>query len=170
MADNGKLYPGFDQKFALNMAKLCGKADVIVPNLTEASFMLETEYKADGYDEEYIKDLLKKLVKLGCKTAVLTGVSFDKESLGVYAYDSEKDEYFSYYREKLPVSFHGTGDVFASTLLGAMAKGRSLQDALKIAVDYTVECIAVTMANPEHNFYGVEFEKALPYLIDRIDK
>ena len=170
MADNGKLYPGFDQNFALNMAKLCGKADIIVPNLTEASFMLQTEYVAEGYSEEYIKTLLKKLVALGCKKAVLTGVSFDKKQLGVYAYDSQTDEYFSYYREKLPVSFHGTGDVFASTLLGAMAKGRTMQDALKVAVDYTVECIKVTMDNPEHNFYGVEFENALPYLIKRIDE
>jgi pyridoxine kinase len=152
------------------MAKLCGKADIIVPNLTEASFMLQTEYVAEGYSEEYIKNLLKKLVALGCKKAVLTGVSFDKKQLGVYAYDSQTDEYFSYYREKLPVSFHGTGDVFASTLLGAMAKGRTMQDALKVAVDYTVECIKVTMDNPEHNFYGVEFEKALPYLIKRIDE
>lgn len=170
MADNGKLYPGFDTAFAAEMAKLCGKADVIVPNLTEASFMLKTEYVASGYSENYIKNTLKKLTALGCKKAVLTGVSFDDAKLGVYAYDSEKDEYFSYYREKLPVSFHGTGDVFASALCGTLALGKSLADALKIAVDYTVECIAVTMANPEHNFYGVEFEKALPYLIKRIEK
>ncbi len=168
MADNGKLYPNFDTKYALEMAKLCSKADIIVPNLTEASFILNTNYVESGYNEEYIKTTLKKLCELGCKKAVLTGVSFDDSKLGVFSYDSEKEEFFNYYREKLPVSFHGTGDIFASTLCGALALGKSLGDALKIAVDYTVECIAVTLSNPKHNFYGVEFEKALPYLIDRI--
>ncbi len=168
MADNGKLYAGFDKSFAKQMAKLCGKADIIVPNMTEASFMLDIDYVASGYSEDYIKDVLKKLVALGCKKAVLTGVSFDDKYLGVYAYDGK--EYFSYFREKLPVSFHGTGDVFASTLCGALAIGKSLEKSLQIAVDYTVECIAVTMENPNHNFYGVEFEKAIPYLIKKINE
>ena len=77
MADNGKLYPGFTQEFAFDMAKLCAKADVIVPNMTETSFMLGIPYVTE-YDEDYIKDVLKKLVGLGAKTAILTGVSFEK--------------------------------------------------------------------------------------------
>ncbi len=168
MADNGKLYKGFDQKFADAMAKLCSKADVIVPNLTEASFMLHEPYVQSGYDQQYVESLLKKLTDLGAKTAVLTGVSFKDGELGVYGYDSVKKEYFSYFREHLPKSFHGTGDVFASALCGAMATNRPLLDSLKIAVDYTVESITLTMQNPDHNWYGVEFEKAFPYLIDRI--
>ncbi|MBE7087715.1 MAG: pyridoxamine kinase [Clostridiales bacterium] len=168
MADNGKLYPGFDQNFADNMAVLCGKADIIVPNLTEASFMLHTPYIAEGYDEDYIKDLLVKLTDLGCNKAILTGVSFEKDKLGVYTYDKNTKEYFSYFRERLPVSFHGTGDIFSSALCGALAIDKGIEESLKIAVDYTVESIKVTMDNPEHNWYGVEFEKTFPYLIDRI--
>ena len=168
MADNGKLYKGFDQKFAFSMAKLCNKADVIVPNLTEASFMLGVPYVESGYDEKYIRELLKKLCGLGAKVSVLTGVSLEKGKLGVYAFDSVNNEYFSYYREHLPVSFHGTGDVFASALCGAMAKDFSLKDSLKIAVDYTVECIKVTIDNKDHNFYGVDFETAIPYLVGKI--
>ena len=64
MGDNGKLYPGFDQKFADAMAKLCKNADIIVPNLTEASFMLHEDYISNGYNEEYVKYLLKKLWQL----------------------------------------------------------------------------------------------------------
>ncbi|MBR2869926.1 MAG: pyridoxamine kinase [Clostridia bacterium] len=168
MADNGKLYPGFTQEFADNMAKLCGKADIIVPNLTEASFMLHEEYVSEGYDEQYIKDKLKSLCKLGCKVAVLTGVSFEKGKLGVYAYDSSADKYYSYYNVHLPVSFHGTGDIFASALCGALTKFNDLEKALKIAVDYTVESIKVTLDNPNHVTYGVEFENALPFLIESI--
>ena len=168
MADNGKLYCGFDENFAKQMATLCGKADVIVPNLTEASFMLGIPYVKDGYSEDYIKDVLIKLTALGCKTAILTGVSFDGKNIGAYGYNSARKEFFSYMREYLPVSFHGTGDIYASALCGAMAIGKNEAESASIAVDYTVQCIIETMNNPAHNFYGVDFEKAFPYLLDRI--
>lgn len=168
MGDNGKLYSGFDTSFANAMSLLCKKADIIVPNLTEASYLLKSEYIAEDYTEDYIRYTLKKLTDLGAKIAVLTGISFDKNLLGVYAYDSIKNEYFSYYRERLPQSFHGTGDVFASAFCGAMTIGKDLKSSLKIAVDFTVESINATISNPDHNWYGVEFEKAFPLLIDML--
>lgn len=170
MADSGRMYTGFEKSFALEMATLCSVADIIVPNLTEASFMLGEEYVAEGYDEEYIKDMLKKLTALGCKTAVITGVSFEKDKLGVMSYDSESGEYFSYFRERIPESFHGTGDVFASTFLGALMRERSVGDSLKIATDFTVECIKATLGNPQERKYGVNFEEEIPYLVSRMDK
>ncbi|HNX64805.1 MAG TPA: pyridoxamine kinase [Oscillospiraceae bacterium] len=170
MADNGKLYPGFTQEFADEMAKLCGKADIIVPNLTEASFMLGIPYAGDSYDEEYIMNVLKHLSKLGVPNAVLTGVSFKPDELGVMAYNAETDEFFSYFGEKIPVSFHGTGDIFASTCVGALMNGFSLNESLKIAVDYTVESIRKTVEDNEHRWYGVNFESAIPYLVNRIAK
>ncbi|MBR2498343.1 MAG: pyridoxamine kinase [Clostridia bacterium] len=168
MADHGRLYKGFDKNFANSMANLCKLADIIVPNLTEASFMLDEPYIEKDYDENYIKSLLKRLTALGCKKALLTGVSFNENQLGVYGYDSIFDEYFYYHRKKLPVNFHGTGDVFASALCGALTIGKTLKQAVKIAVDYTVECINETVKNPNANWYGVEFEKAIPYLINTI--
>ena len=169
MADNGVLYKGFTEEFAKAMAKLCGKADIIVPNLTEASFMLGIPYNPN-YDEAYIKSVLKQLTGLGCKKAALTGVSFESGKIGVYYYDSEKDSYFSYFGEKLPTSFHGTGDIYASAALGAMMRGISIEDSLSIAVDFTLECMKETMKDENHRFYGVNFESALPYYIDRIKK
>ena len=168
MADNGKLYKGFDEKFALSMAKLCKKADYIVPNLTEASFMLNSKYIEKGYDEKYIKDMLIQLCGLGAKVAILTGVSLEEGKLGVYAYDSIKQQFCYYFSEHLPATFHGTGDIFASTLTGALSIGKSLYEALKIAVDYTVECIRITLENKQHNFYGVDFEVAIPYLVKKL--
>lgn len=169
MADNGSLYKGFTPEFAAAMAKLCGKADVIVPNLTEASFMLGIPYNPE-YDEDYIKDVLKRLCGLGCKRAALTGVSFSPDKIGVYYYDSEKDSYFSYFNERLPVSFHGTGDIYASSALGAMMRGISIERSFAIAVDFTLECMKKTMADENHRFYGVNFESALPYYIELIEK
>ena len=170
MADNGKLYPGFTEEFAKEMAKLCAKADIILPNMTEASFMLGIPYPGTDYDEAYVKDVLKKLSTLGPRIAALTGVSFEKDKLGVMAYDREADEFFYYAREHLPASFHGTGDIFASAFTGALTLGGDYKEALRVAADYTVECIALTLQNPEHVNYGVEFERAIPYLCKRIEK
>lgn len=168
MADNGKLYTGFTPEFARHMATLCGKADIIVPNLTEASFMLGIDYVESGYDKAYIEDVLKKLTELGAKKAVLTGVSFNDKELGFAMYDSETDEYSYYFNEKIDAKFHGTGDIFSSACVGGLMRGKSLYEALKIAADYTAMCIKLTMPDKEKHWYGVKFEEAIPYLVSRL--
>lgn len=165
MGDNGKLYYGFDQAFAKKMAELCSVADIIVPNMTEASFMLGIPYVSEGYSEEYVKDVLRKLCAMGAKKAALTGVSLEESKTGVMAYDSESGEFFSYYHDRIPVQYHGTGDVFASACVGALSVGKSLEEALVIAADYTYESIRLTEAEPGHNWYGVNFEQAIPALL-----
>ena len=167
MADNGKLYKGFTNDFARAMAQLSAKADLVIPNLTEACFMLDIPY-TEEYDEQYIRDVLKKLTDLGAKRAALTGISFESDKLGVYSYDSTTNTYFSYYNEKLPVAYHGTGDIFASATLGAIMRGHTVESALKVAVDFTLECIKLTMADENRRTYGVNFEEALPYYIKRL--
>lgn len=167
MADNGQLYKGFTPEFAASMAKLCAKADLVIPNLTEASFMLGIPYNPD-YDEAYIRDVLKRLTELGAKSAALTGISFKDDEIGVYYYDGESGEYYSYFNEKLPVSFHGTGDIYASATVGAMMRGFTVPEALSIAVDFTLVTMKKTLADKDHRFYGVNFEEALPYYIERI--
>ncbi|WP_426349960.1 pyridoxamine kinase [Alloiococcus sp. CFN-8] len=170
MGDYGKLYTGFTQEFAFEMAKLCSKADIIVPNMTEASYMLGIDYIGEGYSQEYVKDILLKLSALGPKQVVLTGVSFEPNILGVMGYDSATNKYFSYFNEKINVNFHGTGDVFASCCVGALMNGYSLEDSLKIAADFTVESIRKSIEDKDSRWYGVNFESAVPYLIKRIEK
>jgi pyridoxine kinase len=176
MADNGKLYPGFTQEFAFAMAKLCSKANVIVPNLTEASFMLGVPYVASGYDQAYIEDMLRKLAALGAKKVVLKGIEFEKDQkslkkvegkIGVASYDAEQDKFSWYFHKKMPVSFHGTGDIFASVLTGALMKGFTLEKSYSLAADYVVESIKATLSHKDYNWYGVDFEAAMPYLVKR---
>lgn len=169
MADNGKLYPAFGPEFPAEMAKVCAKADVVVPNLTEACLMTGIPYRTE-YDEAYVKEILQALCTMGAKKAVLTGVGFTPDELGVMSYDSESGEYFTYFSRRLPTSYHGTGDLFASTCIGAMMGGMSLNEALKVAVDYTVECIRITAEAGLEHYYGVEFERAIPFLLKRIGK
>lgn len=169
MADNGKLYKGFTPEFASAMAKLCAKADLIIPNLTEAAFMLGIPYNPD-YDEEYIREVLKKLTDLGAKSAALTGISFEAGKIGMYYYDSESKEYYYYCNEYLPVTFHGTGDIYASATVGAMMRGFTVPEALSIAVDFTLLSMKKTLEDENYRFYGVNFEEALPYYIERVNE
>lgn len=161
MGDNGVLYKGFDTDFAHEMAKLCAAADVIVPNLTEACFMLDKPYQASGYDEDYIKDILRSLTALGCKKAVLTGIGFAPDILGCYGYDSEHDEFFSDYNDKKPQSFHGTGDVFASCCFASMINGKTLAESSAAAADFVCDSIDATINDEKPIWYGVNFEKVL---------
>ncbi len=160
MADNGKLYPAFDENYAKLNAELCGLADVIVPNITEACFMTDTEYKEE-YDEAYIKDLLQKLAALGPKVVVLTGVSLSQGKTGFMGLDTKTGEYFSYQNDRVDANFHGTGDIFASVCVGGLMRGDSLEEAMKTAADYTAKTISVTLENPEKPWYGVDFESTI---------
>lgn len=162
MADNGKLYAGFAPEFVGAMKGLCAKADVVVPNITEASLILDKPYIAEGYDRAYIEDLLKGLAGLGPRYAVLTGVSYAPDQLGAAAYDRETDTFFEYFTVKETKSFHGTGDLFASALVGALENDFSLEDGIRIACEYTLASLQATLRDPDGRWYGVNFEEALP--------
>ena len=167
MADNGKLYPAFDEAFARYMATLCAKADIIVPNVTEACFMTGTPYCAEP-DEAFVRELLLKLADLGAGISILTGVGLAPGKTGAMGYDRRTGEFWHYSHDKLPVSFHGTGDIFSSTCVGALSRGLDWKQAVQIAADYTAECIRLTLEDPAKPWYGVNFEQAIPYLVGRL--
>ena len=87
MADNGKLYPGFNAEFVTAMKELCGKADYIIPNITEAAFLTDMDFRTE-YDREYIDALLEKLSALGCKNIILSGVSYQEGKTGIVVYEN----------------------------------------------------------------------------------
>lgn len=160
-ADNGKLYPIFDDVYVAAMRTLCPSADVLVPNITEACFLAGVEYK-ESYDEDYILGLLQAVSSLGCSTIVLTGVSYAPDKTGVIVYEDGKLSYYEH--RKIAKGCHGTGDVYASAFMGALMQGKTLVEAAKIAADYTVLCIEKTQGDPTH-WYGVKFETALADLM-----
>ena len=165
MADNGKLYPGFDAAFVDAMKKLCAQADYVVPNITEAALLTGSEY-LEEYDRAYIDDLLSKLVALGCKNVILTGASYQAGKTGVVVL--ENGQYRYYEHDKRPNSCHGTGDIYASAFTGALVRGKNAYDAAKIAADYTVECIKAT-AEEENHWYGAKFEPVIIKLIQALE-
>ena len=167
MADNGKLYPAFDEAYAKLNAGLCGEADIIVPNITEACFMTGMDYRTE-YDEAYIKELLDRLAALGAKVVVLTGVSLSAGKTGVYGLDTTTGETFIYQNDLVDATYHGTGDIFASVAVGALTRGLSRERAFALAADYTADTIKETLRNPKKPWYGVDFEATIPQLVSRL--
>ena len=165
MADHGKLYKGFDEAFVEAMKALCVKADYVIPNITEASMLTGMEYRS-VYDRAYIDEILQKLTALGCKNIILTGISYKPETTGIVVF--EKGEYAYYEHVKLPGSCHGTGDIFASSFVGAFVRGKTAYEAAKIAADYAVECMKET-AKHESHWYGAVFEPVLGKLITALN-
>lgn len=167
MADNGKLYSGFDTTFPQEMLKLCQGADYIMPNLTEAALLLETEYKNTGYNKTYIDTLCHQLQqKTQAKNVIITGVSFQQDKLGVAVYSENALNF--YFTKKLQKSMHGTGDLFASSFTGALLRGKTALEAATIAANFVVNAMEKTQEDKEH-WYGVKFEQALPELINSLN-
>ena len=163
MGDQGKLYTGFDMQYALAMRDLCACADVILPNVTEACMMTGTPYRQE-LDEAYVADLMGKLEEI-CPNVVLTGIGYKAEETGVLV--SQKGQRWHYTHKKIPQSFHGTGDVFASVFVGALQQEKTMEQAVKIAADFTARCIEKTWKEPAH-WYGVKFEAVLPELMQAL--
>lgn len=168
MADHGRFYTGFNKEYALKMKELCIKADVVLPNLTEACLMLDIPYKDKDYSKEYIQDILKEMVKIGIKNPIITGVGFKENLIGAMAYIGGNDEFYEYYNTRLDMTLHGTGDIFASVFTGAYILSDDLKSSINLAVDFVSEC----MKNSENDrlWYGANFEVTLPYLMERIKR
>ena len=162
MADHGKLYSGFDAPYAEAMGTLCRKADIILPNITEAALLSGKVYRAE-FDEAYVAELLEGL---NHKCVVLTGAVTGEDRTGVAVRAGEKQ--FQYVHKRLGRSYHGTGDIFAACFTGALMQEKSLEEAVKIAADFTCKCLENTEKAPAH-WYGVKFETALPDLIRMLE-
>lgn len=164
MADNGKLYPAFDAQYVEAMKTLAFSADMILPNITEACFLTDMEYR-ETYDHQYIESLVAKLAQAGSKTIILTGVGYSPDKTGVVVWQNDKLSYYEH--RKIEKGCHGTGDVYASAFVGALMSGKSVFDSARIAADYTVRCIDFTQGDAKH-WYGVKFEPLLGELIKAI--
>lgn len=162
MADNGKLYTGFDEAFARKMGELCSHADMILPNISEACLMLGEPYPGEDADENTVEELLRKLGTLGAKVNVITGTKFSDGMFGFTGLDPETG-FFRYGTERVPYRSHGTGDVFAAAFTGALVNGQRVGDALRIAADYTAACIKNTYETPGSVNYAVNLESEIGY-------
>lgn len=163
MGDGGKLYSGLDMEYAMAMKALCRKADIILPNITEAAALSGIPYR-ETFDENDIRQIL---TGMDHKCVVLTGVGYEPLKTGVLVW--ENGAQYLYSHPKLQKSFHGTGDIFASCFTGCLMQGKNIREAAAIGADMTYLSICNTISSPAH-WYGVKFETMLPELIHRLQK
>lgn len=161
MADGGKMYTTFDDNFANEMILLCKKADIIVPNLTEAAFLLGEEYIEPPYSKEYIESIMRRLSLLGPSMVVLTGVAFNNDEIGCAVYSRDTDEVYYRFSEKYEGIYYGTGDLFASALTGAYLQGKSIYESAEIALEFTCSAIRRTYEAGTDTRLGVNFEQGI---------
>lgn len=169
MGDNGILYSHFDQHFVDEMKGLCKIADVIVPNLTEACFLTDTKY--ESVTEKDYPTILSKLKKL-CPRPSVTGCDEirDGSVRSAVFYTDEKGKLKSYATEKIEGAFHGAGDVYASALVGALARGIDMDKAVEISAEFTKNSIAQTKKDGTEARYGLNSESQMLAFLENIDK
>lgn len=167
-ADHGKLYSHMGDDMPAQMRMLCSRAHTVTPNFTEASFLLNKPYLAEGYDEAYVRGLATELAALGPQNVVITDIRIRDGETGVAVYQKRTKDFHLFFKPKFDGVFYGTGDAFASFLIACRINGMPLMQAVRTALDCTHEAIRLTLEGGEPLRYGVQFERVLPRLIDAL--
>lgn len=162
MGDHGRTYRTYTPDMCRAMAALAGRADVITPNRTEAALLLGEAYDAVRLDrEEDCRRWARALSLNGGRSVVLTGVSLEQERVGAVCFDRTTGRTELVSAPLVPGRFHGTGDLFASVLTGALVRGKSLAEAAQLAADFTSLCAARTAEQDVPRREGIDFEPLL---------
>lgn len=165
MGDCGRLYHGSPPTLPSAMRRLCRMADVISPNVTEACLLTDTPYRAEQ-DEPYVRALSDRLAELGAGASVITGLCLRGGTTGVAVRDA--DGFFLHTTASLPGMFHGAGDLFAATAVGALVGGLPLREAAALAADHVAYTLRLTLCDPKRRSYGINFESAIPHLMQQL--
>ncbi len=164
MADHGEFYNGFDQEFADKMGELCKLGDFILPNTTEACFILHKPWKEEFTKEEML-EMANELSEFTKRYVILKGDTHKENELGMIVLDKKESTCEFVYNDKIDYVSHGTGDVFASAFVGSTMIGKSPTEAAKVAGEFTKKAIEKTIGDENHK-YGVKFEQVIPELYD----
>lgn len=167
MADNGKLYDGIDKKMIDEMRILIKNAHIITPNITEASFLLGKEYKEDLTQDE-VKEYLIELSRLGPKVSIITSVPSSKGEnyIDTVLYNREEKTFYTYSHEKINAFYCGTGDTFASILIGWILRGESIENSLGKACNFIAEAIEYSEQFDYPPNEGIALESLLYKLVE----
>ena len=164
LGDGGKLYSGCGEELCTAMAELCRRADVITPNLTEAAVLLGEKYENLSADGESALELARALSDRGRRSVVLTGATDGEGRVGAVCWDRESGQGELVVAPRVEGDFHGTGDLFAAVLTGALVKGETLVEAARKAAEFVSACAAHTRTVDAPRREGVEFEPLLNIL------
>ena len=168
-ADHGQIYALLGDKMPQYMKKLVEKADTIVPNLTEACFLLGKPYNPNIAPEQ-VEEICLELARLGPKQIIITGIESKNNTTSIVLYDRNSYAPRWLHAPLQNGIFHGTGDVFASFVLAGLLNDFDLYTSTKMALDLTQKSIQLTLHEKQPLRYGVRFEKVIPLLIEELSK
>ena len=166
MGDDGKLYSAFDTSIIEEMRKLVAKADVITPNFTEAAYLLGEDPEKKDFDVNTAKEWLKRLSDMGPSTVIITSapdIEHEKNT-NVLAYDRKGETFWKVGCQYIPAAYPGTGDTFASVVIGSLLQRDSLPVALDRATQFISQCIKASYGYNYPKRDGVLLEKELEIL------
>lgn len=162
MGDHGRPYRTYTPQMCRAMGELADRADVIVPNATEAALLLGVDWEQLRLDQaEDCRRWARALSLDGRRSVVLTGTALTPDAAGAVCYDRDTGSAELVSAPLAPGEFHGTGDLFASVLAGALVRGMSLVQGAQLAADFTSRCAARTGAQDLPRREGVDFEPLL---------
>ncbi len=170
MADNGAYYSNHGDDMCMAFRRLCKRADIITPNITEAALLTGLPYKPGVHSRNYIGELLSALGELCGGVVAITGVCTAENRVGVIACDSKSGQRVLSERPAAPGVFYGTGDIFASAFSALLVRGASLRDATETAVSLVAGSIDRSVERNTPRRCGVDFEGALPEYIKTIER
>ena len=165
MGDHGKPYRTCTPDLCAKMRQLADQADCITPNWTEAALLLDEDYANRPTEETGIRNWLERLSLDGKRSVVLTGVSLTEGQIGAGYFDRITGTTGFAMAHQEPAHFPGTGDLFASVLLGALMRGDGLPGSVRQAVDFVQRCVACTLEVGTQPLEGVQFEPLLKELV-----
>lgn len=166
MGDNGHLYSIYPDNYPKLMKELSSKADIITPNVTEASLLVGREHP-DMMSKKDAIAFAEELSELGFKKSVITGIRFGKNKIGSICTKGKKHEFTmqKYYKG----FFHGAGDVYSGAFVSCLLNGKSLAESNDIASEFTARSIKATVKMGTETRYGLEFEKCIPFLVKKLE-
>ena len=170
MADNGSYYSKLGDDMCLAFRRLCRRADVITPNVTEAALLTGLEYREGIHSMDYVNSLLEELGKLCGGVVSITGVKPDEQSVGVATLNVKTGEHCMITKPVRPGIFYGTGDIFASAFAALLVRGAQLEPATRAALDLVGDSINQTVLRGSPRRFGVDFETALPNYVNRVSE
>ena len=165
MGDDGKLYSPYTSDMQQRMKELVRQADIITPNYTEACFLLGETYQSEVSDVDKLRKWLLGLADFGPAMVVVTGIPFANDKIMNIAYNRNNNAYCQTVSERIPARYPGTGDIFASVLIGELMGKKEMPDAVKRAADFVSLCIKATVEAGTPTREGVLLEGALPWLL-----
>lgn len=168
MGDHGALYRTYTSAMCQAMKRLAEAADIIVPNLTEAALLLDVPYSSlDAATEDGCRRIVDALGLHGRRSVVLTGVSLQAGQTGAACFDRTTGQTSFVQTSFISRPFHGTGDLFASVLTGALVQGKSLHAAAALAAEFVRLCAVHTAPQDLPAREGIDFEPMLGWLTPR---